>query len=251
MKAKAPFRIAILEAGYPPERAAAKYGNYGSLFASFLEASVAKLATPEFPGLEVTKWDVQKLDQYPSLDDIDAVLISGSASSASDNTPWTIKLVEFTRMILIDQTRVRIIGICFGHQIVARALGAKVDRNAQGWEASVVPMQLSPLGKGLFSGRDILNLYQMHRDIVTELPEGVQLLGSTPVCEIHGMYAPKRLITVQGHPEFNRDIVSEILGLRKSLGIISQDMFEEMMSRVDNKHDGLEAGVAVLKFLDE
>jgi hypothetical protein len=81
MEAKAPLRIAILEAGYPPERAAAKYGNYGSIFASFLEASVAKIATPEFPGLEVTKWDVQKLEQYPSLDDIDAVLISGSGMS--------------------------------------------------------------------------------------------------------------------------------------------------------------------------
>ncbi|RPB07945.1 glutamine amidotransferas-like protein class-I [Morchella conica CCBAS932] len=251
MNSKASLRIAVLETGYPPERAAAKYGNYGSLFTRFLEASVAKLATPEFPSLEVTKWDVQKLEQYPSLDDIDAILMSGSASSAFDNAPWIIKLVEFTRMVLIEQTRVRIIGICFGHQIVARALGVKVDRGAQGWEASVLPMQLSPLGKIIFSGRDTLNLHQMHRDIVTELPEGVQLLGSTPVCEIHGMYAPKRLITVQGHPEYNSEIVSEILQLRKSVGLISQDMFEEMMSRVNNKHDGLEFGVAVLKFLNE
>lgn len=59
-------------------------------------------------------------------------------------------------MVLIEQTRVRIIGICFGHQIVARALGVKVDRGAQGWEASVLPMQLSPLGKIIFSGRDTL-----------------------------------------------------------------------------------------------
>lgn len=81
MKTKAPLRIAVLETGYPPERAAAKYGNYGSLFTNFLEASVAKLATPELPVLEVTKWDVQKLEQYPSLDDIDAILMSGSGMS--------------------------------------------------------------------------------------------------------------------------------------------------------------------------
>lgn len=243
---KVPFRIAILEAGYPPAGAAAKYGYYGALFSSFLEASVAKLPTPEFPGLQITTWDVQKFESYPPLEEIDAILISGSGSCAFDNAPWIIKLVEFTRMVLAEQTRVRVIGICFGHQIVARALGAKVARNPQGWEASVVPVQLSPQGKTLFGGRDTLDICQMHLDIVTELPRGVQLLGSTPLDKVHSMYVTKRLITIQGHPEYNGEIVSELLVLR-----VPKDILEETMARANDKHDGLEFGVAVLKFLSE
>jgi GMP synthase-like glutamine amidotransferase len=67
-----------------------------------------------------------------------------------DNDPWIIKLVEFTRKILESQSRIRVLGICFGHQIVGRALGAKVARGEQGWEVSVTPLELTSLGKDIF-----------------------------------------------------------------------------------------------------
>ena len=65
------------------------------------------------------------------------------------NTPWIIKLVEFTTKIL-NETNVRIIGVCFGHQIVGRALKAEVGRNPGGWEAAVNDVQLSEKGKEVF-----------------------------------------------------------------------------------------------------
>ena len=66
-----------------------------------------------------------------------------------DDDPWILKLVEFTRKVL-DQDRVRIIGVCFGHQILGRALGVGVGRSPGGWEVSVLPMELTPKGKELF-----------------------------------------------------------------------------------------------------
>lgn len=77
-------------------------------------------------------------------------------ANAFDNTPWIVKLVEFTRKILEEQTRVRVIGVCFGHQVIGRALGAKVSRNKHGWEASVTPVHLSSRGQDLFGGKDVL-----------------------------------------------------------------------------------------------
>ena len=65
------------------------------------------------------------------------------------DSPWIKKLVEYTAHAL-EQQRVRIIGVCFGHQIVARAMGAKVGRNPDGWEAAVSDVQLSEKGKELF-----------------------------------------------------------------------------------------------------
>lgn len=95
------------------------------------------------------------------------------------------------------------------------------------------------------------NLHQMHRDMIVELPTGTENLGSTAVCKIQGMYAPKRLITVQGHPEFTSEIVRELLETRKRAGIFPEEMFQEMMGRVDNKHDGLAVSMAFLNFLEE
>lgn len=91
----------------------------------------------------------------------------------------------------------------------------------------------------------------MHRDMLAELPAGTENLGTTAVCQIQGIYAPKRLIAVQGHPEFTGQIVRELLETRKKAGIFTEEMFQEMIGRVDNKHDGIIVAKAFLKFLEE
>lgn len=80
------------------------------------------------------------------------------------DTPWITKLVDFTTKVLA-QDRVRIIGVCFGHQIVGRALGAEVGRNPHGWEASVNEVELSERGKELF-GKDKIVRPEAWRPVV-------------------------------------------------------------------------------------
>ena len=89
----------------------------------------------------------------------------------------------------------------------------------------------------------------MHRDIVYCYPEGVEELGSSPVCRVQGMYAPRRLITVQGHPEFDQEIVTEILESRHAMGIFDDEAFEAAMRRVGRPHDGVVVGKAFVDFL--
>jgi len=248
-----PLRIAILECDTPLNRTRAKYGGYGGVFKALLEAGADALNQPDRisskKGLEITKWDVEKTESYPALEDIDAILITGSKHNSFDNTPWIIKLVDFVAKVLA-QDRVRIIGVCFGHQIVGRAMGVRVDRSDAGWEASVTPMDLSEKGKEIFR-QTKLSLHQMHKDIVYEYPEGVEDLGSTPKCRVQGMYAARRLITVQGHPEFTGDIVSEILQARHEMGIFDDATFEDAMARVRKHQDGVVVAQAFLRFLLE
>ena len=66
-----------------------------------------------------------------------------------DNDPWITKLVDFTKTLLA-QSRIRVIGVCFGHQILGRALGAPVGRSDNGWEISVLPVQLTARGREIF-----------------------------------------------------------------------------------------------------
>ncbi|OCK78856.1 GMP synthase [Lepidopterella palustris CBS 459.81] len=250
---KTPLRIAILECDTPLDQTRAKYGGYGGVFEALLGAGADALGQPDLvsskKGLEITKWDVVNKQKYPSLDQIDAVLITGSRFNSFDDIPWILKLVDFTKKLLA-QERVRVIGVCFGHQIIGRALGAKVDRSDAGWEISVTPMALTQKGKELFK-QDNLSLHQMHRDIVYEYPEGVEELGASPRCSVQGMYVEGRIITVQGHPEFNQQIVTEILQARHSQGIFNDELFEDAMARVGKDHDGVAVSSAFLRFLLE
>ncbi|QIW98944.1 hypothetical protein AMS68_004462 [Peltaster fructicola] len=206
-----PLRIAILECDEPMDNTKERYGGYRGVFAALLKTSAEKIAKDgsREPQMDITAFDVVKTEMYPSLDNVDAVLLTGSKFNAFDNDPWILKLVDFTRKVL-NQQRVRLIGVCFGHQIIGRALDVKVDRGDKGWEISVTPVQLSAKGQELFGVKE-LQIHQMHRDIVYTLPPSVESLGRSPVCEVQGMYARKRLITVQGHPEFTAEIVDELI----------------------------------------
>lgn len=77
------------------------------------------------------------------------VISSSIEKNAFDNDPWILKLVEFTKTVLA-QNRVRLIGVCFGHQIIGRALDSKVGRGDKGWEISVTPMTLTSKGREIF-----------------------------------------------------------------------------------------------------
>ena len=112
----------------------------------------------------------------------------------------------------------------------------------------MTPVGLTERGREVF-GRDKLALHQMHRDAVFEYPEGVEQLAHTDKCSVHGMYVARRLITVQGHPEFTAGIVREVLGSRHQMGIFDDGQFEEAMGRVEREHDGVVVGVAFLRFL--
>lgn len=147
-----PFRIAILECDTPLPNTRAKYVSYGGVFDSLLRSGADALQLPNLSstkGLILTKWDVVTKQEYPSLDDIDAILITGSKYNSFDQDPWILKLVEFTQGVLA-QSRVRCIGVCFGHQIVGRALGVKVARSEGGWEVSVTAIDLTKKGQEIF-----------------------------------------------------------------------------------------------------
>lgn len=94
-------------------------------------------------------------------------------------------------------------------------------------------------------------IHQMHRDIVYVYPDTVEKLGHSERCEVQGMYTKARLITVQGHPEFNGDIVTELLNRRHDQGIFDDVMFEDGISRVQKHHDGVAVGAAFIKFMLE
>ncbi|KAF2788734.1 class I glutamine amidotransferase-like protein [Melanomma pulvis-pyrius CBS 109.77] len=250
---KPPLRIAILECDTPPDSVREKFGRYGTIFKTLLDAGADALGQPDLisskKGLELSAFDVVEDQKYPDLDNVDAVLISGSKHNSFDDTPWILKLVEFTKKLLA-QDRVRTIGVCFGHQIIGRAAGVKVGRSEEGWEIAVLPVEMTAKGKELFK-QDTLSLHQMHRDVVFEYPKGVETLGASPKCLIQGMYKKGKFISVQGHPEFNEQIVTRLVNMRHEQGIFTNELAKDALDRVGNHHDGVAVAQGFLRFLLE
>ncbi|OKL58165.1 hypothetical protein UA08_06519 [Talaromyces atroroseus] len=245
-----PLRIAVLECDTPVDAVKAQYGTYGDIFKRLLKSSAAALGSLNFESdLMITGWDIVDGTEYPSLDEIDAILLTGSKHDAFADIPWINTLVEYTKKAYAHD-RVRIIGVCFGHQILGRALGAPVGRSDLGWELSVCDVDLTEKGKELF-GKDKLKIHQMHKDIVSAYPKEVVALGSSPRCAVQGMYAARKLIAVQGHPEFNGEIVSTIITLRSEAGVFSKEASEDAIARAQIPHDGVSIGAAFLRFLLE
>jgi hypothetical protein len=155
-----PLRIAILECGTPLPNTVNKYGSYGGVFTSLLLSAADALSYPNLSsssGLSVSTFDVVNTLSYPSLLDIDAILLTASASNSFADDPWVVKLVAFVKEVL-EQRRVRIIGACFGHQIVGRALGARVGRSDKGWETSVTAIDLTKRGQEIFGKTALVSI---------------------------------------------------------------------------------------------
>ncbi|ATY61516.1 class I glutamine [Cordyceps militaris] len=248
----APLRLAVLEADTPQPQTLARVGSYTAVFTQLFQGACDTATPPMTLADELTisgHGIVDDLHAYPALDDVDAILISGSRHNSFDNDPWILKLVEYTRAALATN-RVRVVGVCFGHQILSRALGCQVGRNPKGWEVAVTDVELTPQGKEVF-GLDKMRIHQMHTDVVAEFPSDAVALGSNNVCSVQAMYSPGRYIAVQGHPEFTKDIVTELLFKRHTAGVFSDELYNSGMSRVADEHDGFAIARGFLKFLKD
>ncbi|KII87858.1 hypothetical protein PLICRDRAFT_42374 [Plicaturopsis crispa FD-325 SS-3] len=240
-----PTRIALLVCDTPNPVVVAAHGEYPSIFTTLLRASLPQDVTPE-AAFVLDAYDVVHKMEYPSdAAEYDAILLTGSAASAYENLEWINRLVAYVASVINSQPQVKVIGICFGHQIVGRALGAECVPNDGKWEVGVTPVQMSDEGKRIF-GVDTLNIQQMHRDHVPTLPSSCRLLGSTATSYNQGMvrYADAdpssiQVLTLQGHPEFTTSIVNAIVEAREAVGVISHEIADDARARGEWRNDGV------------
>lgn len=156
-----PIRLAILVADEPLPSVVERLGRFETIFTSMFEAAGRSLNPSQTldSQLTVMAHDVVLGDPataYPDPETIDAVLITGSRHSAYADDEWIVRLTAFTRRLL-DDNRVRVIGVCFGHQIAARALGARIAPSPCGWELSITEMQLTETGKTIFGAEKLVS----------------------------------------------------------------------------------------------
>ncbi|KIR35382.1 cytoplasmic protein [Cryptococcus deuterogattii MMRL2647] len=214
--------------------------------------------------LIVDPYDVVNKKEYPPLerlqygapDAYDCVMLTGSKHTAYDTAnPFIPPLIQFVRSLASSPTyqHLKLIGICFGHQIISIALGGECVQGENGWEIGVYGCHLTDQGRYWWTG-DVkgqggahkVYLEQMHKDHVPSLPPGCTLLLSTPRYPIHSFFRPHpqstpshplaQILTIQGHPEFTPSIVNHVVNARDASGVFDQATTKEARRRAGGKH---------------
>ena len=198
------MKIGILETGHLSDSLRAKYGRYPAFF--------ERLVGPFLP--EATFFTIAIVDGEVAENpqQADGWIITGSRSGAYDDEPWIPALEAFLRACLADH--VPVVGICFGHQILAQAMGGKVVKSEKGWGIGLMDYQASSTPSWFEGiGKDF-TIPAIHQDQVILAPEGAQVFAQSEFCPIAGLiYGDPELpdaFTIQPHPEMTSEFVADI-----------------------------------------
>jgi len=168
-------------------------------------------------------WEKAYSNAKICTENADAWIITGSPHSVYDKLEW----IENVKIALkkIRKMKKPILGICFGHQLIAETFGGKVELNPKGWELGSYEIELTDLGKSSrlfnnFSSKSIV--YESHQDYVVKLPEGARELAFNSSCT-QSFQLDEFIFTVQFHPEFSWDIIREYVKVRTEAGIFLEE----------------------------
>jgi GMP synthase (glutamine-hydrolysing) len=224
---------------------------------AFESAAVARflrtaVATGEDLSFQITDFACRE-EQFPEatrLREYDGYIIPGSSASAYDAEPWIQKLEQTIRNI--EQARIPLFGLCFGHQIVAQALGGRVERNPNGWEGSVLSFSLSEAGRlRLSTSGTSLALYYTHGDHVSSLPPGAESLGGSEHTLVQGFFKGAWVLCLQGHPEYTLERMRASLEIKDDSGFLTPDQLAEARSRLELPTDSMLVATVVVRTMQE
>ena len=185
------MKIGILETGLVNEKLSDRFDPYPIMFARLLDR-----AERDF---EYQAYSVVQSEMPESIHDCDGWLITGSRHAVYEKLDWITALEGFIREIY--DASVPLVGICFGHQIIAQVLGGKVVKSEKGWSVGVETFEIDKTQDWMTGVPKQVSLYAFYQDQVTELPPNACVFSSSEFCPYAGLSYGDSIISVQAHPE--------------------------------------------------
>lgn len=211
------MRIGILECGPTLPELAARQGRYPDIFARLLAR----------PGRSFVSWAVHTMEFPDGPDAADGWLLTGSRHGAYDDLPFIAPLERFIRAARAAQRPM--VGICFGHQIMAQALGGKVEKFAGGWGFGRQTYAIDGLGDVALSA--------IHQDQVTRAPDAATVIGGNDFCALAALRYGDWGLSLQPHPEFDPAVMGDYLDLRAAAGDADPALIAQARAGLDRPHD--------------
>lgn len=204
------MRIGILQCGQAPAELKRDLGDYPDLFVRLLDGR----------GFQFRTWHVEEMEFPQSVHDAEGWLLTGSRHGAYEDHAFIPPLEDFIRDAY--DAAVPMVGICFGHQIIAQALGGTVTKHPGGWAVGTQDYD--------FGGRTV-RLNAWHQDQVVALPRDAKVAARNRFCENAALIYGDRAFTVQAHPEFSDDFIRGLMEGRGK-GRVPQDLLDGAAARM-------------------
>jgi GMP synthase-like glutamine amidotransferase len=180
-------RIAILETGAPPPALAAAHGDYPTMFRDLLG-----------DGFDFETFGVQA-GETPDPSAFDAAVITGSAAGVYEDDAWIGELLDWIRAA---RGRTRLVGVCFGHQAMAHALGGRVEKSDRGWGVGLHRYRVESAEPWMTPAASAVSIPASHQDQVVEAPADARVLLRSDFTPFAGLAWGRDAISFQAHPEF-------------------------------------------------
>ncbi len=231
------MKVGILKTDAVKPDLAAEFGEYPDMFANVLLAVE--------PDLILVTYEVVDGEYPADLDEVDAYIITGSKLSVYDDVPWVRRLKGF--VVQLHEAKKKLIGICFGHQMVAEALGGKTLPADSGWCVGVHAIEPTEDAARFGLSSSTIRLRSNHRDQVATLPTGGKLLASTKACPIASIGLDDHILTFQGHPEFSEGYARALLNMRRD--ILGEELYQTAINSLETETDNLQVARYIVDFI--
>ena len=227
--------IGILETGVPPIALADRFGRYDAMVRRMLGEGLAfrtyAVAAGELPGRP---------------EDHDGYVITGSSAGVYDDLPWIAPLEGFIRAA---HGRAALVGLCFGHQVMAEALGGRVEKSHKGWGLGLHEYDVAAVQPWMDGTRRIA-VAASHQDQVVAAPPGADVLCASAFTPNAGLaYAGGRAISFQFHPEFERGMAEALVELRRDR-LPDPAEADRMLASLARPSDAARVAGWIRRFLD-
>ena len=220
------MHIGILQAGHLPNEAIARIGDYDALYAKMLAGQ----------GFTFSTWNVVDMEFPNTVNAAEGWLISGSKHGIYEDHPWIPPLMQFIQGSFV--AKVPMVGICFGHQAIAQAMGGRVEKFDKGWSVGLQGYQI---------GGENYALNAWHQDQVVEAPALAQRIGGNGFCENAGLLYGKQALSVQPHPEFEDDMMEGLI-LSRGPGVVPDARLDYARSMLGRGNDNARMAALIGEF---
>lgn len=195
------MKVGILETGRPPAGLDRRFGDYPAMFSELLG-----------PGFEPQRYDAVEGELPARPDECPAYIVTGSPAGVYESHDWIPPLEDFLRAA---RGEAKLVGICFGHQLMAQAYGGRVEKSARGWGAGLQTYRVLERAAWM----DDVGAFAIpvsHQDQVVDAPPGARVLAANDFSPFGLLeYEGGRAISFQGHPEFDPAYAKAMIEARR------------------------------------